>query len=93
MSNTKKIKFYNLDHIKELNCQYNLIIGERSNGKTYAALKEVAENWWRRGEQGGYIRRWKEDYRGKRGSQLFAGHVENGFISELTEGEYDRVRY
>ena len=90
MSNSK---FYQLDAILEKKCQYNMIIGERSNGKSYSVLSRIIEKWWETGEQGAYIRRWKEDYRGKRGSQLFAGHVENGFISELTDGEWDSVKY
>ena len=28
-------EFYSLDKIDELHCQYNLIFGKRSNGKTY----------------------------------------------------------
>ena len=92
MSSTK-MKFYDINHILELKCQYNLIIGERSNGKTYSALELAIRNWWGKGEQSGYVRRWKEDYRGKRGEQLFAGHQETGFISELTDGEYDHVKY
>lgn len=87
------IKFYRLDKIKELKCQYNIIFGERSNGKTYSVLEEGIRNWWTKGEQMAYIRRWKEDYRGKRGTQLFAGHEETGIISEITGGEYDRVKY
>ena len=93
MSSTKKIKFYSLKHILELGCDYNIIIGERSNGKTYSVLDYMIEQYIKTGDQGAYIRRWKEDYRGKRGSQLFAGHVENGRIAELTNGEYDRVKY
>ena len=87
------IKYYSLNKIKELKCQYNMIIGERSNGKTYSVLEEGIRNWWDKHEQMAYIRRWKEDYRGKRGAQLFAGHEESGIISEITDGEYDRVRY
>lgn len=85
--------FYSLDKILETSCQYNLVIGERSNGKSYAGLARILENWWKKGEQGAYIRRWKEDYRGKRGTQLFAGHDETGFISDLTEGEWNTVKY
>lgn len=92
MSNSK-LKFYRLDAILEKKCQYNIIIGERSNGKSYAVLERFIRKWWDNGEQSAYIRRWKEDYRGKRGSQLFAGHTENGFISELTDGEWDSVKY
>ena len=32
-------KFYTLDKIKKKKAIYNVIIGERSNGKTYAVLK------------------------------------------------------
>lgn len=92
MSNSK-VSYYKLDKIDELGCQYNLIFGERSNGKTYATLEKAIRKWWEKGEQSAYIRRWKEDYRGKRGSQLFAGHEETGIISQITNGEYDRVKY
>lgn len=92
MSNTK-MQFYSLNAILDKKCQYNLIIGERSNGKTYSTLEYGLKRWIEYGEQMAYIRRWKEDYRGKRGTQLFAGHEENGCIKELTNGEYDRVKY
>ena len=88
-----KSKFYSLDAILSKKCQYNIIIGERSNGKSYAFLERALRRWWEFGEQSAYIRRWKEDYRGKRGTQLFAGHTENGFIEELTGGEWNTVKY
>lgn len=84
MSNTKKMEFYDIQPILKLDCQYNMIVGERSNGKTYAGLEIILKNWLEKKEQGAYIRRWKEDFRGKRGQQLFAGHEENGLISKLT---------
>lgn len=93
MKSKKEEQFYNIEPILEKKCQYNLIIGERSNGKTYAVLARILKKWWELGEQGAYIRRWKEDYRGKRGTQLFAGHAENGFISDLTKGEWNTVKY
>ena len=86
-------KFYSLEPILAQNCQYNVIFGERSNGKTYASLEYGLRKYIKSGEQMAYIRRWKEDYRGKRGSQLFAAHEDNGLISILTDGKYDRVRY
>ena len=33
------MKYYSLKKIKEKNADYNLIIGERSNGKTYSCKK------------------------------------------------------
>ena len=34
----KQSKYYSLNNILEKNADYNVIFGERSNGKTYAAL-------------------------------------------------------
>lgn len=85
--------WYSYDAIDKLKCQYNMIIGERSNGKTYGALKKIIENYIGRGEKGAYIRRYKEDYRGKRGDALFESIEKDGLISELTDGLYDGVKY
>ena len=40
-----------------------------------------------------YIRRWREDLRGKRAESLFANHVSNGVIEELTNGKFNEVFY
>ena len=34
-----QIEFYSLTNILEQKAQYNMIIGERSNGNTFAALE------------------------------------------------------
>lgn len=88
-----KSDFYSLDKILETKSQYNMIIGERSNGKTYSVIDKILLNWWEKGEQGAYIRRWQEDFKGKRPLTLFEGHVENGRISEITGGEWNTIKY
>ena len=65
-SKTKSNQFYSLARINKLQAAYNLIIGERSNGKTYACLSLAITNYVRSHKQAAYIRRWKEDFRGKR---------------------------
>jgi hypothetical protein len=60
---TDKPKFYDLKAILSKNADYNVIFGERSNGKTYAALKYGLENYIKTGKQMAYIRRWREDLR------------------------------
>lgn len=90
---TDKPKFYDLKAILSKNADYNVIFGERSNGKTYAALKYGLENYIKTGKQMAYIRRWREDLRGKRAESLFANHVANGLIEELTEGKFNEVFY
>lgn len=86
-------KYYSLDNILSKNADYNIIFGERSNGKTYAALKYGIERYINTGEQMSYIRRWREDLRGKRAENLFANHVANGLIEELTDGKFNEVFY
>ena len=39
------IKFYDLKAILSKGAQYNMIFGERSNGKTYAVLKYALEKY------------------------------------------------
>lgn len=86
-------RFYQLDRIIEKNADYNIIFGERSNGKTYAALAYGLQNYLNTGKQMAYIRRWREDLRGKRAESLFANHVANGLIERLTDGKYNEVFY
>ena len=86
-------KFYTLNRILSKNADYNVIFGERSNGKTYACLAYMIINYVETGEQSAYVRRWREDLRGKRAESLFAGHVANGFVSQVTNGKYNEVFY
>ena len=99
MSNSKKQKeedvYFRLDKILTKHAQYNMVIGERSNGKTYAALEYGLKKWYESGyvEQTAYLRRWKEDFRKKRADVLFAGHVANDLISKITKGEWNNVKH
>lgn len=83
-----KKKFYNLKKILSFNADYNVIIGERSNGKTYGVLKHCIEEYIKNKNRFVYIRRWKEDIIGKRGDVIFTSLIQNGEISKLTNGEY-----
>ena len=70
-----------------------MIIGKRSNGKTYCCLEDIIRTYAETGKQGAYLRRYREDFRGKRGDQLFAAHVANGVIEDATNGEWTGVKY
>lgn len=85
--------YYSLKKIKKKNAVYNVIFGERSNGKTYALLKEGLEVYLKTGGQIGIIRRWKEDITGKRASGIFNALKENGEVERLTKGEYTGIHY
>lgn len=86
-------KYYSLDAIDKVDATYNVIFGERSNGKTYAALKRVVENYLATGKQAAYVRRWKEDVIGRRAQRLFAGLTESGEIVRMSGGEFAGIHY
>lgn len=91
---SKKLKYYSPKNIQREHAQYNIIIGERSNGKTYSILNEVIlKNYVESGKQGAYLRRWQEDLRGKRGKSIFDAIVANGVVEKITNGKFTNVTY
>lgn len=93
-SKKKKKGYYDISHILQADAQYNLIIGERSNGKTYGALKHAIDEYFNgNGGQLGIIRRWQEDIRGNRASDIFSALMENDEISYLSNGEFTGIKY
>jgi len=92
-----KAKHYNLTKILSKNATYNIVIGERSNGKTFACLEYGLKKYFENKEQFAYIRRWREDLRGKRGENLFEGFVNNSergnIISKSSKGRFNSIFY
>lgn len=88
-----KDKHYSLSPILARKATYNIIIGERSNGKTYAALKYILEQYAEHGRQAALLRRWVEDFTGTRGQQMFSALVSNGEIENITEGQWTDIYY
>ena len=87
------MKYYSTSAIDKRDATYNLIFGERSNGKTYALLLKTLKDYVKNNHQMAYVRRWKEDITGRRAAQLFAGINENGEVSKLTKGEFTGIHY
>ena len=87
------MSYYNSKSILKKSATYSMVFGERSNGKTYAFLKYGLEQYFKNGYQIAYIRRWKEDIQGKRGSTIFNALIENGEIERLSKGEFTGIHY
>lgn len=88
-----KVKYYSLKNILEREAHYNMIIGERSNGKTYSVLQYGLQRYLEHGEQMAIVRRWRDDFTGKRGASMFDGLVKNGEVERLSNGEWTGVYY
>ena len=89
--------YYSLNEILLKHCLWNVVFGERSNGKTYAVLEHGLNRYWQKGYQLAVIRRMKEDFRGKRGAAMFDSLECNGngenVIKKKTKGRYDCIHY
>lgn len=90
---SNKIKYYNPKKIDETHAQYRMIIGERSNGKTYAILNKILENYFTKNEQGAVVRRWQDDFKGKRALSMFAPLVTDNMVYKYSQGRWDRIDY
>lgn len=86
-------KYYRLKNILSKRAQYNMIFGERSNGKTYSVLEYALKKYVETGEQLAIIRRWQDDFTGKRGGSMYANLVSNGAVQKITRGEWTGIYY
>lgn len=85
------MKYYSLKPILKRKAVYNVVIGERSNGKTFACLKLALENYFEKGEQFAYIRRWSTDVKPSRLNQLFASVIDSGILEKYSHGDYATI--
>ena len=85
-------KYYSYKKIDKIGATYNLIIGQRSNGKTYGACKEkILDPYLETGKPGAYIRRLDEMIKPSYIEGLFNPHIP--YIEEKTEHKYNGIVY
>lgn len=90
---SQKSEYYDVSHIDKFNAHYNVIFGKRSNGKTYSVLKKAVYNYAKDGSQTGYIRRYREDFKGKRGATMFDALIANDEIRNATDGKWETIKF
>ena len=88
--------YYTLKDILKENCEYNIILGERSPGKSYAVKKEALEYAFKTGTASiGLIRRFEDDIKNAAVTEYFDDNNLNsgapGDIKKITKGSYDNV--
>lgn len=82
-------KYYSLARIHKYKAIYNMIIGQRSNGKTYAWKEVCIDNYLKDGSKGAYIRRFDEEIKPKNLGKLFDVHE----IFERSKGKWNAFTY
>lgn len=81
-------KYYDITNMLETHAQYMMLLGQRSNGKSYQAKKTVLENVYEKGRKFVYLRRWKEDIKQKFVTAYFGDMP----INKITKGEWEYVK-
>lgn len=84
----KKQIHYNLDEIDKLGARFNIIYGERSNGKSYQVKhKKGVEKYLKTGRRFILMRRWKEEITSEKIEQYF----QDVDVTKLTNGKYNCI--
>ena len=86
-------KYYSLDRILSKEACYNIIFGERSNGKTYSVLKYSIKHYFETRGQFAIVRRWKEDITGRRASDIFTSINQDGVVEKYSKGKFAGIHY
>lgn len=89
----KSTEYYTLDNILKYKAKYNVIYGERSNGKTYSVYNYALERFCKYGEQFAIIRRWQDDFTGKRGQTMFNAIINDDLVRKYSDGEWTGIYY
>ena len=83
--------YYDRTAIDATGANWRLIIGTRSNGKSYSVCKTIVEDYIKEGKRAVYVRRYAEEIMPKNIQTLFDPHIP--LIKELTGGEWNCVFY
>lgn len=84
----KKKKYYNIDALWNVKANWLLLLGQRTNGKSYAAKNKIVELCWKNGWQMVYLRRWKDDVK----QNLVDDYWHDCNVRKITKNEYDAIR-
>ena len=76
------------DRIRKENADYNIVVGERGNGKTYDIQKMCIEKFLKTGEQCFLLRRWMEDVKPSNAANFWDGNL----LAKLTDMSGGRFR-
>ena len=88
----EKVEYYSLNKIDKKNADYNVIIGQRANGKTFAVVKKYGiESYFKSGDRLALIRRYSEELTPKNIGNLLEPHLP--LIEKLSDGRFNSIKY
>lgn len=85
---SRKKQYYNIENMLKTNAQYMMLLGQRSNGKSYQAKETVLKAAYENDYKFVYLRRWREDIKVK-SVQAYFGDVN---VSKITNKEWTGIK-
>lgn len=85
--NDIKQKFYSCENILKEDANYNILLGERSNGKSYAIKEYCVRESYDYGNKFIYLRRYQMDVKNK----MVTGYFVDCPIKSITHGKYNAI--
>ena len=82
-------KYYDLKAILSTNAYWNIILGERSNGKSYSVKKYCLDNFFNNGKEFFYLRRYAEDIKISSVENYFADFID--YLIKISNGAYNQI--
>lgn len=86
-----KKEYYNLKQIKKVGANINIIIGQRSNGKSYAVKEEMLLDFIRNGKEFVYLRREIIQAKQNRVAEQFDDIGLSKMIAKETKNEFNAI--
>lgn len=83
----KKQKYYVLNSLLDYDCEYNMILGARSNGKSYAVKNYCIKDFWENGKKFIYLRRYTVEIK----ISMVEAYFNDADIKKITKGKRDGI--
>ena len=82
---------YNITNLLSYNAEYNILLGKRSNGKSYQCKDTVIKDYVQKGLRFVLLRRYALDSKPSKVVGYFDDYVHDGNIEKLTNGEWEYI--
>lgn len=82
-----KQKYYQLNNILAEKCEYNVLLGERSNGKSYAVKHHCIYDYFKNGNKFIYLRRFTVEIK----NAMVEAYFNDVDIKKVSKGKYDVI--
>lgn len=90
MEKKKKYNFVKRKIIESIQAQFIILLGQRSNGKSFSVKESVLIDAYKNGNEFGYLRRYEQDTKDYMVIEYFNDFIPDK-ISEITNGNYDTI--